>query len=56
MKPNETFLDFHTSLSGFDIYKNGRYIPKFIPYWAGVTSTEIITQTRNYKLRIKNGK
>lgn len=43
MKKNENWLFFHCNLMGYNLYKNGEMLPKFIAFWRGFNSEEILT-------------
>ena len=50
-KPTETFLEFSRNIRGFKILNKGHEVSKFIPYWVGLTSRDLISrQSNNYKL------
>ena len=52
MKKNENWLFFHSNLMGYNLYKNGEILPKFIAFWGGFNSAAILTgnsQIRAYK-------
>ena len=47
---NETFMEFHINLMGYDVYReNGEWIPKYILYWGKLSSDRILLNKTKYK-------
>lgn len=40
---NNEWFHFCVNLMGYDLYKNGEYIPKYIVYWSGYNSEKILS-------------
>jgi len=46
---NETFFDFHSELMGYNLFKNGKFVPKYIAYWTGHNSEDILCGRHDIK-------
>jgi len=53
MKPKAPYLIFHQNLSGYDYFKNGKFVPRYILYWSGYNSEMIKTGKTDIKIRPK---
>lgn len=48
--PKESFLKFCIELRGYNVERFGKEIPKYIVYWKGVSSKDLILSKYSYKL------
>lgn len=39
---NNTYIYFHSNLMGMNLYKGDKLIPKYIAYWSGYNSHNIL--------------
>lgn len=49
----QTYLSYHRELAGLNIFKNGKLIPKFIPYHLNIKSSDIINEIKGYTWKRK---
>ncbi|WP_233881841.1 hypothetical protein [Tenacibaculum piscium] len=53
MNKRESYWEFHWSLCGFNYFRKGQQIPRFILYWQGYDSFNILQGKTDIELRIR---
>jgi hypothetical protein len=46
----ETFFEFHVALMGYKIHKKNKQIDKYIAYWLGIPSDDILSNRTPYQI------
>ncbi|MCG8213591.1 hypothetical protein J2Q11_12315 [Tenacibaculum finnmarkense genomovar finnmarkense] len=53
MSRKESYWEFHWSLEGFNCFRKGKQTPRFILYWKGYSSSNILKGITDIELRIR---